>query len=194
MSRTPGSFQDIIAVRAQCDNRTMRLIDLSVPLQHDAPSEPLPAKIHYVTHDAEGLAQMKQFFGVREEDLVWSEGKGWAVEEIHAITHTGTHVDAPYHYGPLSEGKPARRIDEVPLEWCYAPGVIVDVRHLPAGAEITVDDLRQALERHRVHAAAARYRAAADRLRPADRLEGLLSRSRDWAATARCGWWSRACA
>ena len=125
----------------------MRLIDLSVPLEHDAPSEPLPAKIHYVTHEAEGLAQMQQFFGVRVEDLVWSGGKGWAVEEIHAITHTGTHVDAPYHYGPLSEGKPARRIDEVPLEWCYAPGVILDVRSLPAGVEITVDFLRQALER-----------------------------------------------
>jgi kynurenine formamidase len=125
----------------------MRLIDLSVPLQHDAPSEPLPAKIHYVKHDDEGLAQMKQFFGVREEDLVWSGGKGWAVEEIHAITHTGTHVDAPYHYGPLSEGKPARRIDEVPLEWCYAPGVILDVRHVPAGNEITVEHLRGELNR-----------------------------------------------
>jgi kynurenine formamidase len=125
----------------------MRLIDLSVPLQHDAVSEPLPAKIRYVTHEAEGLAQMQQFFGVRVEDLVWSEGKGWAIEEIQAITHTGTHVDAPYHYGPLSEGKPARRIDEVPLEWCYAPGVIVDVRSVPAGEEITVDFLRQALAR-----------------------------------------------
>src|SRR5215831_7035616 len=123
----------------------MRLIDLSVPLQHDAISEPLPAKIHYVTHEAEGLAQMKQFFGVRDEDLVWSGGKGWAVEEIRAITHTGTHVDAPYHYGPLSEGRPARRIDEVPLEWCLAPGVRLDVRHKGAGEFITPDDLEAAL-------------------------------------------------
>ena len=125
----------------------MRIIDLSVPLQHNAPGEPLPAQIHYVTHAAEGLAQMQQFFGVRPEDLVWSGGQGWAIEEIHAITHTGTHVDAPYHYGGTSDGKPARRIDEVPLEWCYAPGVVIDVRHLAAGAEITVDDLRTGLQR-----------------------------------------------
>src|SRR5689334_24814338 len=124
----------------------MRLIDLSVPLQHESPSEPLPARIHYVTHEAEGLAQMKQFFGVREEDLVWSGGKGWAIEEIQAITHTGTHVDAPYHYGALSEGKPARRIDEVPLEWCLAPGVKLDMRRKAAGSLITVDDLREALD------------------------------------------------
>jgi kynurenine formamidase len=61
---------------------------------------------------------------------IWSTPTlGWAVEEIEAITHTGTHVDAPYHYAPTSEGRPARRIDEVPFEWCLAPGVVLDVRH-----------------------------------------------------------------
>src|SRR5438132_6109267 len=74
-----------------------RLIDLSVPLEHQAASEPLPAKIHYVRHEGEGLQQMQRFFGVKTDDLVWSNGQGWAVEELQAITHTGTHVDAPYH-------------------------------------------------------------------------------------------------
>ncbi len=125
----------------------VRLIDLSVPLEDAAVSEPLPPKVRYVTHGGEGLAQMQQFFGVEPGDLVWSSGQGWAVEEVQAITHTGTHVDAPYHYGATSEGRPARRIDEVPLEWCFAPGVVLDVRHKAAGDEITVDDLRQALQR-----------------------------------------------
>jgi kynurenine formamidase len=124
-----------------------RMIDLSVPLEHLAPSEPLPAKLHYVCHDDEGLRQMRQFFGVRPEDLVFSDGLGWAVEEVQAITHTGTHVDAPYHYGPVSEGRPARTIDQVPLEWCFAPGVVLDVRHKPAGEFITVADMQAALER-----------------------------------------------
>ena len=57
---------------------------------------------------------------------VLSGGLGWAIEEVRAITHTGTHVDAPYHYAPTSEGRPARRIDEVPLEWCFAPGVVLE--------------------------------------------------------------------
>src|SRR5437868_9872236 len=126
---------------------TFRLIDLSVPLEHQAASEPVPAAIRYARHDGEGLVQMQHFFGVKPEDLVWSNGLGWAVEEIQAITHTGTHVDAPYHYGAKSGGKPARRIDEVPLEWCFAPGVILDVRHKEAGAEITVVDLEEALAR-----------------------------------------------
>src|SRR5262249_7668581 len=124
-----------------------RIIDLSVPLQHKAVSEPLPAQIHYVRHDGEGLHQMQHFFGVKAEDLVWSGGLGWAVEEVRAVTHPGTHVDAPYHYGPVSEGRPARTIDRVPLEWCFAPGVVLDVRHKPAGEFITVADLEAALRR-----------------------------------------------
>ena len=155
--------------------------------------EPLPPKIRYVTHEGQGLAQMQQFFGVRVEDLVWSGGKGWAVEEIHAITHTGTHVDAPYHYGPLSEGKPARRIDEVPLEWCYAPGVILDVRSL------------QPARRSRWTSCGRRWsgsvtpcnRSISCSCRPAA-TSGFSPRSISpnpaWAATARSGWWSRACA
>ena len=124
-----------------------RIIDLSVPLEHLAPSEPMPAEIQYVTHDAEGRQQMELFFGVRPEDLVYSGGLGWAVEQISAITHTGTHVDAPYHYAPTSEGRPARTIDLVPLEWCFAPGVVLDMRHKAPGEFITVDDLSTALDR-----------------------------------------------
>jgi len=125
----------------------VRLIDLSVPLEHDAVSEPVPAQVRYARHDGEGLRQMQRLLGVRPEDLVWSGGLGWAVEEVQAITHTGTHVDAPYHYGPTSEGRPARTIDEVPLEWCFAPGVLLDVRHKGAGEFITVADLQAALDR-----------------------------------------------
>lgn len=125
----------------------MRLIDLSVPLEHQAAHEPIPARVSYVTHDGQGRQQMQQFFGVPPEDLVYSNGLGWAIEEVQAITHTGTHVDAPYHYAPTSEGKPARRIDEVPLEWCFAPGVVLDMRHKAAGDFITVDDLQAALAR-----------------------------------------------
>jgi kynurenine formamidase len=124
-----------------------RLIDLSVPLEHASASEPVPASIRYARHDGEGLRQLQHALGAKPEDLVYSSGLGWAVEEVQAITHTGTHVDAPYHYGPTSEGRPARTIDRVPLEWCFAPGVVLDVRHKAAGDFITVADLQAALDR-----------------------------------------------
>lgn len=123
------------------------IIDLSVPLEDMAPSEPLPARIRYITHAEEGLQQMQQFFGISQEDLVWSGGLGWAVEEIQAITHTGTHVDAPYHYAPCSEGSRAKTIDEIPLEWCFAPGVRLDLRGVSAGELIGCNDLQEALDR-----------------------------------------------
>ncbi len=140
----------------------LRVIDLSVPLEHDAVSEPLPAAASATSATtARGSQQMQQFFGVRPEDLVYSGGQGWAVEEVQAITHTGTHVDAPYHYGADVRG-PARRgrIDEVPLEWCFAPGVVLDVRHKAAGDFITVDRPRSRPGHDRLSAAAAGHRAA----------------------------------
>ena len=62
---------------------------------------------------------MQNFFVITPEDLVWSQGQGWAIEEIQAITHTGTHVDAPYHYGATSGGNVAKTIDQVPLAVSY---------------------------------------------------------------------------
>jgi len=56
-----------------------RTIDLSVPLEHNAVSEPVPAQIRYITHEGEGLRQMQQFFGVKPEELVWWSGLGWAI-------------------------------------------------------------------------------------------------------------------
>jgi len=123
----------------------VQIIDLSVPLAHQAASEPMPASLHYVRHDAEGRDQLCQTFGVKPEDLVYSGGQGWAIEQVNAITHTGTHVDAPYHYAATCEGRPARTIDEVPLEWCFAPGVLLDMRHKQAGEFIEPTDLALAL-------------------------------------------------
>jgi len=64
-----------------------RIIDLSISLEHNAASEPMPARIHYVPHADEGLQQMQRFLGVKAEDLSVSNGLSWAVEEIQAITH-----------------------------------------------------------------------------------------------------------
>ena len=129
------------------DFTNLRIVDLSVPLAHMSASEPLPARIHYIGHADEGLAQMQQFFGVTPADLVYSDGQGWAIEEIQAITHTGTHVDAPYHYGAMSEGKPARTIDQVPLEWCWRRASCSTCGTKRPGTLITVDDLSRALDR-----------------------------------------------
>ncbi len=122
------------------------MIDLSVGIIPDAPHEPWKPKIHYLTHECEGLDWIKNTFGATKEDLVHSWGKGAAFEEVTAITHAGTHVDAPWHYGPQSEGKPAKKIDELPIELFFSDGAVLDLRHKKPGEKIGVQDLEEALQ------------------------------------------------
>lgn len=70
-------------------------------------------------------------------------------ETVSTSVHTGSHMDAPYHYGPICEGRPARTIGEVPLEDCVGPGLVLDVRAVQAGDTITVADLRTAAKLNR---------------------------------------------
>ena len=119
----------------------IRIIDLSVPTE-DSPSEPFPVKVIHQTHE-QTVEPMKNFFACSPEDL--PGGLAWANDSVTLISHAGTHVDAPWHYFPNSEGKRARTIDEIPLEWFYNDGVVLDMRHKPKGSLITVDDLKTAL-------------------------------------------------
>ncbi len=120
----------------------MRLFDLSVPISNRA-AEPYPPQIVYHGHE-EGARQASEALGVPVN--AFPQGRAWAVETVTLSTHNGTHMDAPYHYGPLSEGRPARTIDRIPLEWCYGDGVLLDFSHKEPGASIEVQDVEAALK------------------------------------------------
>ncbi len=120
----------------------MKIIDLSVPTE-SSPSEPLPVKVLHEIHE-QSVPMIEAFFGCKKGDL--PQGLGWANDAVSMGAHAGTHVDAPWHYFPVSEGKKARTIDELPLEWFYGDGVVLDMRHKPRGSEIGIDDLQKALE------------------------------------------------
>jgi kynurenine formamidase len=47
----------------------------------------------------------------------------------------------------LGEKKRAIAIDEVPLEWCFQPGVKLDFRHLPNGHVVTAKEVEAELQR-----------------------------------------------
>lgn len=123
----------------------MRLVDLSVSIEHEASFELFPVKIEFRAHDGEGLDFFKAKFGVSESDLVYSSGRAAGDEMLTLLSHSGTHVDAPFHYGPESEGAPAATIDELPLEWFFADGVLLDLRHKQPGEFIEIADLEAAL-------------------------------------------------
>jgi len=74
--------------------------------------------------------------------------EGWADDSIRKLgVHATTHIDAPVHYGPTCEGKPAEGIDALPLERCIGPGVVLDMSHKAEGDPITVADLKAELAR-----------------------------------------------
>ena len=126
----------------------LQLIDLSISIESDLPSDPpmMVPQVEYVNHLA-GAEQMKQFFpGLSRKDL--PNRLGWALEKITLTTHSGTHLDAPYHYHPtMDRGKKSMTIDQIPLEWCFSDGVRLDFRHKQDGERITADDLRAELNR-----------------------------------------------
>jgi len=125
-----------------------QFIDLSVALENGLPSDPpgmVPA-IKYSDHRA-GAEMMKLFFpGLKTEDL--PGGLGWAVESCELSTHSGTHMDAPWHYHPdMDGGAPALTIDRMPLSWCMGPGVVLDFSDRPDGYRIEPADVDRELER-----------------------------------------------
>jgi arylformamidase len=82
----------------------LRPIDLSQPLDQTCPFWPYypPFEVKYIKRKAE--------HGVNAQYIMTSN-------------HMGTHLDAPRHF--VTNG---RTIDEIPIDWLYGEGVIVDLR------------------------------------------------------------------
>lgn len=125
-----------------------QFIDISMPLENDVVSDPQPfnPKISYVDHEM-SVDQMTAFFpGLRKQDL--PDGEAWAIEKVELITHNGTHLDAPYHFAStMNKGERAITIDEVPLDWCFRPGVKLDFRQFDDGYVVTAADVEAELRR-----------------------------------------------
>ena len=125
-----------------------RFIDLSVPLENDVKADPpgYEPQIAYKTHQETTDDIIRFFPGMQRDDLPDSEG--WAIETIRLTTHNGTHVDAPWHYASTMDGGArAIAIDEVPLEWCFQPGVKLDFRHFEDGYVVSAADIEAELKR-----------------------------------------------
>ncbi len=126
-----------------------KLIDLTIAIENEIPSDPpmmIPG-IVYMDHK-QGAEQMEVFFPDINPSKDLPSGKGWAVETVKLSTHSGTHLDAPWHYHPtMNKGEKALQIDEIPLEWCIGDGVKLDFRNFPDGYLVTAEDIENALKK-----------------------------------------------
>jgi kynurenine formamidase len=129
-----------------------RIVDLSIYLENDVLSDPLPLapKITYQSH-ADTLPEFVALYpGSAPEDFI--DGEAAASERLAVTTHNGTHLDAPWHYHSTMDarlGAPRRSmtIDEVPLKWCFQPGVKLDFRHFDDGYRVMAADVEAELKR-----------------------------------------------
>ena len=126
-----------------------RFVDLSIYLENDVITNPpfMRPEITYQDH-MDTVPEAQVFFpGVAADEFPGGEGFA-AAEWVKLTTHNGTHLDAPWHFHPTMDGgKPAMTIDEVPLDWCFRPGVKLDFRHLPNGHVVTAAEVEAELAR-----------------------------------------------
>ena len=126
-----------------------RFVDLSIELDNDLIADPefMRPKITYLKHKETLPGPGQPFHGIPPE--AYPGGEGYASAEwVTLSTHNGTHLDAPYHFHPTMDGgQRAITIDEVPLDWCFRPGVKLDFRHFASGYVVTGADVEQELKR-----------------------------------------------
>lgn len=124
-----------------------RFVDISAPIKQGAHADPpiCAPNVSYVNHSAPPPPELAALFPeLRLEDL--PGGDLWALERVEMCTHSGTHVDAPWHYSAtMADGSKPMTIDEVPLDWFHGRGVKLDFRDVPDGHVVTADEIRAKL-------------------------------------------------
>lgn len=108
----------------------MKLVDLSRELTHKMarlPNHPMVIIGPFTTHDEKRVADGYEF--------------STAVTSLNMGDHSGTHVDAPYHF----DARPgAMTVDQMPLETFFTEAVCLDLSHKPLSSDISIADLQQA--------------------------------------------------
>ncbi len=136
-----------------------KIIDLSLPIDEKA-FEVHKVDIERISHKAGAekfnrvimgktlLGKIKYALGMRivkKQDL--PDEEFLSLEIVHCPVHIGTHLDYSFHYGSKSENRASKSAEEIPLEWCYADGVKLDLTHKKPTETIAADDIEKSLKK-----------------------------------------------
>lgn len=121
----------------------MKILDLSVPVCTN-PGEPVPVDVELTDH-VEGARVLGGAHGLTTEDF--PDGYAISTERVTLSSHCGTHIDAPLHYGPHSEGAPARTIDQLELNWFFGEGLLLRFDSDPARGPVSRAEVEAAVAR-----------------------------------------------
>lgn len=120
-----------------------KLVDLSLPIMNGGPFR-RPAEITYMSHIT-CASELGKGYHLSPGDF--PNGKYCGFEKFTFLTaHTGAHMDAPWHYGDTYKGQRTKTIDEIPLEWCFNDGVVLNFSWKKTGEGISAQEIQQELE------------------------------------------------
>ncbi|UFH50196.1 cyclase family protein [Pseudomonas sp. KNUC1026] len=140
----------------------MKVIDLSVAIRAtDWEPEPIEHKVIGHVEGARMLGRSYLYFTCKHwlsrlyarvfrrhlliEPSQFPDRMGLSLMSYRLSTHTGTHIDSPWHYGWREGAAEPPTITDLPLEQFYGDGVLLDVS---AGAgRIDALELEQAAQR-----------------------------------------------
>lgn len=163
-----------------------KIVDLSKTIEYKK-EDPwfMRIKIKNIPH-AKSLFIIR-FFLKLPKKLIPAKFKGWADDKIKNMgVHSTTHIDAPWHYGPEVQGKKAKTIDEVPLNWLYGDGVVINMAHKKDFEAITIEDLKADLTQNNIELKAGDIvliRTDRDQLKGKDFFErgtGMSKKATEW--------------
>lgn len=76
------------------------------------------------------------------DNFMIHETHGRANAKLSYNIHTATHVDVPFHFDPLG-----KKIDEMPLEYFYGPGIYLDLRSkMQPGIPFSLAAIKETME------------------------------------------------
>ncbi len=125
----------------------MQMVDLSALIAPSPEGTPpfLRIEMTYQNHQV-GAAQAQAILKVPPS--VFRNEEGWATELFTKFgTHDSTHIDAPWHYNSEIQGQRGASVEELPLEWFFSDGVVLDMTHKADGDPMTVEETQNELAR-----------------------------------------------
>jgi len=114
----------------------MKIIDISRPMR--IPS-PMKAKIeHKLYRKSTWLLRLLGLpFKLFHKDLSGREGDAIQKKGMHS----SALVDASWRYYPMTKGDSHKTVDDIPLEWCFGKGIVIDMKHKANFDPVTVADI-----------------------------------------------------
>lgn len=127
----------------------MKIIDLSKPIKYNK-NDPWFMKVKIKHKQHRKSKWLIRFLGLPLR--LFPKGfDGWADDTIKKMgVHSTTHLDAPWHYSPTTNGQKSKTIDEIPLEWCYGDGLVIDMKHKPDFDPITAKDIEDFMKTNKL--------------------------------------------